>query len=77
MWCLYREDRASMLKGIGVSYVILGHSERRELFNETDEIINKKVHEAFTHYIIPIICVGEELAQREDEEQMKLLRRNY
>ena len=60
------EIAPSMLKGIGVSYVILGHSERRELFNETDEIINKEVYEAFTHYIIPIICVGESLAQRED-----------
>lgn len=59
-----------MLKDLGVSYVILGHSERRELFHETDEMVNQKVKAAFTHDLIPIICVGETLEQRENHETM-------
>ncbi len=55
-----------MLSSIGVSYVILGHSERREMFNETDETVNKKVHAAFAHNLIPIVCVGESLENREN-----------
>ncbi len=51
-----------MLKGL-VSYVIIGHSERRQYFNETDEIINKKVLAALAHGLIPIVCVGETLEQ--------------
>ena len=54
-----------MLRDIGCKYVILGHSERRELFNETDEQINKKARLALKYRINPIICVGETLAQRE------------
>ncbi|MCQ6281833.1 triose-phosphate isomerase [Bacillus sp. EB600] len=53
------------LEEIGVSYVILGHSERRQMFSETDESINKKVHAAFEYNLIPIICCGETLEQRE------------
>lgn len=59
------EISPSMLTDIGVDYVILGHSERREYFNETDEIINKKVLKAFEHNLTPIICCGETLTQRE------------
>lgn len=59
------EIAPQMLSSIGVSYVVLGHSERREMFNETDEAINKKVHVAFSNGLIPIICVGESLADRE------------
>jgi len=55
-----------MLKSIGVEYVIIGHSERREYFAETDETVNKKALAAFEHDLIPIICVGETLAQREE-----------
>ncbi len=54
-----------MLKSIGVSYVIIGHSERRAMFNETDESINKKLHKAFEVELTPILCVGESLDERE------------
>lgn len=59
-----------MLKDIGVSHVVLGHSERREYFAETDETVNKKVHAAFAHDLTPIVCVGESLEQREANETM-------
>ncbi|MFC4098401.1 triose-phosphate isomerase [Paenibacillus xanthanilyticus] len=54
-----------MLKDLGVKYVIIGHSERRAYFGETDEIVNKKVHAAFKHALLPIVCVGEKLEERE------------
>jgi triosephosphate isomerase len=54
-----------MLTDIGVKYVIIGHSERREYFAETNETVNKKVLKAFEHGITPIICCGETLKQRE------------
>ena len=54
-----------MLKELGVEYVILGHSERREYFGETNEIVNKKVKAALKNGITPILCVGEKLADRE------------
>ncbi|MFJ7366263.1 triose-phosphate isomerase [Peribacillus frigoritolerans] len=56
------------LADLGVSYVILGHSERREMFNETDEAVNKKAHAAFAHGLTPIVCCGETLEQREAGE---------
>ena len=59
------EIAPNMLTDIGVKYVILGHSERREYFAETDEAVNKKVLKAFEHGITPIICCGETLTQRE------------
>jgi triosephosphate isomerase (TIM) len=54
-----------MLKDLNVQYVILGHSERRELFGETDELVNQKTQAAFKHGLTPIVCVGETLDQRE------------
>ncbi len=59
------EVSASMLKEIGVEYVIIGHSERRQYFNETDETVNQKIKSAFAHGLKPIVCVGETLEQRE------------
>ena len=59
------EVSTDMLKEIGVEYVILGHSERREYFGETDEGVNKRAHAAFAAGITPIICCGESLEIRE------------
>ncbi|MEE3467003.1 MAG: triose-phosphate isomerase [Eubacterium sp.] len=59
------EIAANMLTDAGVKYVIIGHSERREYFAETDETVNKKIKQAFKHGITPIICCGESLTQRE------------
>ena len=53
------------LEDLGVQYVIIGHSERRDLFNETDETVNKKVKAAFRHHLIPIVCIGETIEMRE------------
>jgi len=59
------EVSAPMLSSINVSYVIIGHSERRAMFNETDETVNRKLHNAFAYDLKPILCVGESLADRE------------
>ena len=59
------EISGKMLKSINVEYVIIGHSERRQYFNETDETVNKKIKAAFENGLKPIVCVGETLEQRE------------
>ena len=59
------EVSAKMLKSIGVEYVIIGHSERRQYYNETDESVNKKIKAAFENELKPIVCVGESLDERE------------
>jgi triosephosphate isomerase len=59
------EVSPAMLEDLNVDYVIIGHSERRAMFNETDESVNKKVNAAFAHGLIPIVCVGETLDERE------------
>ena len=68
------EIAPSMLTNIGVTYVIIGHSERRAMFNETDESCNKKLHAAFAHNLVPILCVGEYLEQREDGSWQDLIK---
>ena len=67
------EVSAEMLKDLGVKYVIIGHSERRQYFGETDIIVNKKVHAALEAGLHPIICVGESLEQREMDVTMELI----
>ena len=59
------EVSGKLLKAIGVEYVIIGHSERRQYFAETDETVNKKIKAAFENELKPIVCVGETLEQRE------------
>ena len=59
------EISGSMLQSIGVEYVIIGHSERRQYFAETDDTVNKKIKAAFANNLKPIVCVGETLEQRE------------
>lgn len=60
------EISPNMLRDMGVKYVILGHSERREYFKEDDALINKKVKAAFNYDLVPILCVGETLSEREE-----------
>ena len=67
------EVSGKMLKSIGVEYVIIGHSERRQYFNETDETVNKKIKSALAHGLKPIVCVGETLEQREARETEKIV----
>lgn len=67
------EVSADMLKDLGVKYVIIGHSERRQYFGETDVTVNKKVHAALDAGLHPIICVGESLEQRELGVTMDLI----
>ncbi len=68
------EIAPNMLVDLGVKYVIIGHSERRQYFGETDETVNKKVKTAIKHGLIPIICVGESLEQREQRITADLVR---
>ena len=68
------EISPNMLVDAGVKYVILGHSERREYFGETNEDINKKMHKAFEHGLVAIMCCGETLEQREQGVTMDFIR---
>ena len=67
------EVTAEMLKEVGAKYVIIGHSERRQYYNETDLTVNKKVHAALNAGLQPIVCVGESLDQREAGTTMDLI----
>ncbi|HEY0793369.1 MAG TPA: triose-phosphate isomerase [Chthoniobacterales bacterium] len=67
------EISASMLRALGVEYVIIGHSERRQLFGETDAMVTRKVRAALEAGLRPILCIGETLAQRKNEEVEKVL----
>jgi triosephosphate isomerase len=69
------EISASMLVAAGATHVLIGHSERRQYFGETDELVNKKLHTALRYKLIPIVCVGEHLEQRENGETDAVLRR--
>jgi triosephosphate isomerase len=68
------EISAGMLLDVGVNYVIIGHSERRQYFGETDETVNKKALKAIAEGITPIVCVGENLTQREQGITVDLVR---
>jgi triosephosphate isomerase len=59
------ETSAIMLKAVGATHTLIGHSERRQYFNETDEVVNKKLHTALKHGIVPVVCIGELLHDRE------------
>ena len=67
------EVSGKMLQSIGVEYVIIGHSERRSYFGETDDTVNRKVKAAFTYGLKPIVCVGESLEQRETGETQEVI----
>ena len=69
------EVAPNMLTEMGVEYVIIGHSERREYFGETDETVNKKVLTALKHNLIPVLCCGETLGQREDGVTIEHIRK--
>lgn len=69
------EISPNMLASAGVSYVIIGHSERRQYFKEDDDMINKKIRKAIEHDIIPIICCGETLEQREAGTTLELIKK--
>jgi triosephosphate isomerase len=69
------EISAPMLVAAGATHVLIGHSERRQHFGETDELVNKKLHTALRYKLIPIVCIGEHLEQRENGETEAVLRR--
>jgi triosephosphate isomerase len=67
------ETSAAMLKAVGATHTLIGHSERRQYFNETDEIVNKKLHTALKHGIVPVVCIGEHLHERESGQTAAVL----
>src|SRR5512132_1852107 len=69
------EVSAGMLKEAGAEYVIIGHSERRRLFHETDETVNRKLLAALAADLTPIVCIGETLAERDGNETLSVLDR--
>lgn len=68
------EVSGGLLNEIGVDYVIIGHSERRQSFGETNQTVNKKIRAALKHELTPIVCVGEVLAQREADQTFDVIR---
>lgn len=69
------EISAAMIRETGARFAIIGHSERRTLFGETNDTVNKKMHAALTAGLVPIVCIGETLAQRDANETMAVLDR--
>lgn len=67
------EVSPAMLADLGVGYVVLGHSERRQYFNETDASVNKKIHAAFEYNLTPLVCVGESLEERESGDTVAIV----
>jgi triosephosphate isomerase len=67
------EISAAMVRETGARFAIIGHSERRTLFGETNDTVNKKMHAALTAGLVPIVCIGETLAQRDANETMAVL----
>ena len=68
------EISGPMLKDLDVAYVIIGHSERRQYFNETNETVNKRIRAALKNGLLPIVCVGENLAQRESNKTFDVIK---
>ncbi len=68
------EISVAMLKSVGVNYAIVGHSERREIYNETDELLKKKVNQSLKNNITPLFCVGEKLPAREAEKHFDVVK---
>ncbi len=71
------EISPTMLANVGCKYVILGHSERRAIFRESNDDVNKKTHAAFAVGLIPIVCVGEQLAEREAGRTLEVVRQQF
>jgi triosephosphate isomerase len=67
------EISASMLKSVGCEYVIIGHSERRKYYNETDEVVNRKINKTLEYGLKPILCVGETLEERGNGKQNEVV----
>jgi triosephosphate isomerase len=69
------ETSVGQLQAVGGTHTLIGHSERRQYFAETDEIVNKKLHTALKHGVVPVVCVGEVLAEREAGQTAAVLKR--
>jgi triosephosphate isomerase (TIM) len=69
------ETSAPMVVGVGCTHILIGHSERRQYCSETDEVVNRKLHTAIKHSLVPVVCVGESDAEREAGQTEQIIRR--